>query len=498
MDQEKLAALIVRSWTKPKTKSEVLPYRKAITELLALCHDSPSMFNSLVLGRSPFWSRQNEMSDLVMNNQISIICSGNAIGKTYWIAGLCFWYLLTNPDSLVITTSPTYNQLNNSLWKNIRDTFENSRVPLGGEIVKSPNLAYRLGSSWEMIGLTSTSTEKLSGIRSKTGKTLICVDEGSGLSDEIADAINSISADKIVMIGNPLRAEGYFYDLWNKAQKGEPGFGSLKVTSLESPDIDEEQSTRGMACQSWLRNNRVIYGDKSAYWVSHILAEFPDSVAETLIPRSWLDLCEAASHVPGGRKRMGVDLALGVGGDYSTIIIRDDNGIILLERSNTWKLEDTARKVDQLMRQYNIESKYVIFDSNGPGNDFGNRLLAYGIRGVKEFVGSRNSGSSASRYKNDRTAAAFAMRRRLDPDRLLGVPLKDEDPQKPNQFYISGEHLRILRPQLQALLLKNADENKVALIPKSEVQEKLNESPDASDALAMSFFYTDNYLERSK
>ncbi|MHC5536653.1 hypothetical protein ACYOEI_00080 [Singulisphaera rosea] len=442
------------------------------------------------------------MSRLVVDNDVAVVCSGNALGKSYFISSLFLWYIYSRPYSVVVSTSPVFSQLTGVLWENIRSAYKNSRIPLGGAICgpkASPQLLH-VADGWYGIGIATTSTEKISGYRSSKGKTLVLVDEASALTSEIAEGLFSLNAEKQVYIGNPLRSDGVFLDLWNKAQRGEKGFGSLKVSSLESPDIDLWQSPRGLACQSWLSTNRSMWGEGTAWWQSHVLGEFPSANSETLIPRTWLDLCEV-DHYPrkpgNGTVRLAVDLSGGKGGDNSVILVRDDNGILDIRYSKTWDFEQAASEVARAQEQWAVRSSDIAFDQGGLGHDFANRLLRYGIAGCQEYVGSKSgSGPSGKRFANLRTFAAHKMSRRLDPNRILGPAPPAEEPGKPaleppklTQFRIGRDHLALLRNQLQSLSLKNDIGERVRLEAKDETKKRLGCSPDFADAMIISYAF---------
>src|SRR4051812_14559185 len=113
----------------------VTPTQKAkLAQLLKRTQTDPALFNSAVLGRSPFWAKQLEMCRLVQNHKVTVIVSGNATGKSFWLSSLILWYLYSHRGSKVVTTAPSHVSLSTILWENIRTAFYNARIPLGGKI----------------------------------------------------------------------------------------------------------------------------------------------------------------------------------------------------------------------------------------------------------------------------------------------------------------------------------------------------------------------------
>ena len=140
----------------PPTKSDRL---KA---LLARCHDNPSLFNTTVLGSAPFWWRQEEMARMVVRYHTTVFPEGNATGKTWWDARLVLWWLCTRHNSLVVTTAPTHDHLDSSLWKNLRLVEARTLIPLGMRLNVNP-LRAKLREGWMALGIATTRTERISG-----------------------------------------------------------------------------------------------------------------------------------------------------------------------------------------------------------------------------------------------------------------------------------------------------------------------------------------------
>ena len=71
------------------------------------------------------------------------------------------------------------------------------------------------GNGWQALGFSTTSIERASGQHNE--HLLVVVDEASGVEEEIWDAIESLGYERLVAIGNPIRAEGRFVDLIRQA-----------------------------------------------------------------------------------------------------------------------------------------------------------------------------------------------------------------------------------------------------------------------------------------
>ena len=173
----------------PKTASTTA----SLASLFADCVDDPDLFNRAWLDRPHYYSRQVEMCRSVVDYRTTVVYSGNAIGKDYWIGGLVPWWLYTRPDTLVIVTGPTQTVLGSVTWKEIRRAMKglSCRVKprITGGIKASPAMV-EIKPGWHALGYCTTSVERASGQHAKD--LLVIVEEASGVEDEIWDAMESL------------------------------------------------------------------------------------------------------------------------------------------------------------------------------------------------------------------------------------------------------------------------------------------------------------------
>ncbi|WP_435016693.1 terminase large subunit domain-containing protein [Tundrisphaera sp. TA3] len=444
------------------------------------------------------------MCKLVADHDTSLIVSGNSLGKSFWIAGIVLWYLFTRPNSIILTSAPTQTSLSSVFWRYIRDAFNNSMHPLGGKITASPYEMLKLDENWLALGISTTKTEKLSGFHGKS--VMACLDEASGISSEVWSAIDSLAADRIIAVGNPLRCDNQFYQLVQKAQMPGSMMGFMRISSMESPDINKWNSETGLASQKWLATNREKYGEASLWWLSHVLAEFPEESSASLFRKEWLDACVNAEHIPSGFTRIAVDYAEGGGkGDEAVIGVRDDGGLYELEGSNQWKPEELSRRVAAYARQYKVDPSRISWDAGGTGSSFGEFLQGQGLTGCRAYKGSFGASRDAV-GTNYRTCAAWALARRLDPSRekLEEVPVLErtgprilwtnQQPQlrrtKDATFAIPEHLMQKLRHELQSLRYEQTATDKIHLENAEDYRDRLGRSPNYSDCLIQSFYWS--------
>jgi hypothetical protein len=452
---------------------------------LTKSYNDPGYFHSVVLGRPNFWAKQLEICRLVVNHKTTAIVSGNAVGKTFCTASLILWYLFTRPDSIVISTAPTANQLREVLWSQIRHAYFNSRFPLGGRIVGSPLDKLEIDDRWFAIGISTTKTEKMSGFHCRN--LFVIADEASGVESEIFSAVASLSYDKLLLIGNPLRNDGFFADTCQRAQKLENNIGYLHVSSLESPHIHQERSSCGLADANFLREMEVIYGTNSSWWSAHILGKFNDSNDDVLIPNSWFHRL-AEKHVPAGMKRISCDYSEGTGNDFSVVMCRDDNGIYEMKKSRTWSPATLANVIKDMANRYDVLPSKIAWDATASGSDFSARLLAAGLVGCRPYKGAMG-GPATSVGNNLRANSGWAMRRRLDPTRKVGFGSGKAMVEQP-PFFIPPAILAELKPELIAITYALLPNGKITLNDKQQMHKILQHSPDLADCFLISWAYS--------
>src|SRR5690606_2827685 len=104
-------------------------------------------------------------------------------GKTKVAAWIALWFLYTHLNSKVITTAPTWHQVENLLWREIHAAHANSRISLGGKVLQTQ---IELGKQWFALGLSTDKPERFQGFHAED--ILLIVDEASGVDQQIFDA----------------------------------------------------------------------------------------------------------------------------------------------------------------------------------------------------------------------------------------------------------------------------------------------------------------------
>lgn len=457
---------------------------------MARCYHDPDLFNTAVLGRSPYWSRQREIARSIAEYRITVAYTGNALGKDYLFGGIIPWWNYTRPNSLVIVTGPSQTSLGTITWKELRKAVKGSRVPLVAKVsegVKASPQFLKIAPGWGALGYSTTNVERASG--QHNANLLVGIMEASGVEDETWDAVDSLKYKRLFAYGNPIRAEGRFVDLIRQAEKdrkdGVPrhlAVNAIQVASTESPHAEMEESEWGLADRTWLEDCARRYGVDSPWYRSHVLAILPTLANEQLIPVEDLDRCitdgtKAAAEALraeglGGRARMSCDVGEGCGNARTVVIVRDELGVLEVSASRYLNPSNAAETMGRLGDKWQVRDSDMSFDGAGQtGKRLGNALSGRGMGRARAYFGS---GSGGRRCTNLRTACALAFARRLDPRHHTGGPWRP--------FHIPpGEHWQSMREELLALRYELAGD-KSKLEDKDDLMDRLGRSPDYADA----------------
>lgn len=439
-----------------------------------------------------------------------ILSSGNMLGKSVFTSQYVIpWFALTHPGSITVITATSQSNIAEITWPGLRRALEGYTSPQG--VLHKPIIpidakftsgsaspaTVTLPNGSRIIGLSTTSTERLSGLHAPD---LLCVvEEASGVADEIWNAIDGLGVSNLLVVGNPLRQDTGFHRLFKQGQMdakaGIPphqAIKSIQIPSTSSPHIHLERSPWGIADATWLETQRRTRGEHSLFWMSHVLAEFPEVNSETLIPQEHLAratseesgrfAAEMRKRGRGGKIRIACDVGEGRNAARSVVLVLDDVGFIELIASKTMGVGDTASQIATLAAKYQVGNDYISFDAAGlSGPRMKAALQSRGIQAV-EYMGGHSTSGWGKQYTNMRTAAAASFARRLDPSAFLPGLEKD------TRFHIPvcpeiGEILEELG-ELRGMLKGD----KYGLEDKHDMAARIHRSPDYADCITQGFW----------
>ena len=174
----------------------------------------PVWFAERFFGVRP-WSKQREVLRLLRDHDLVAVRSCNGSGKTFTAALATLWWLVAHQDeATVITTAPSERQVKELLWREIRKLHGRNPEWLGGKLTST---RLELSERRFAYGFSTDTAGRFQGFHSEN--ILVIVDEAAEMREHIFDAIfGSLTSEnaKMLMIGNPSRLAGTFYDAFHK------------------------------------------------------------------------------------------------------------------------------------------------------------------------------------------------------------------------------------------------------------------------------------------
>lgn len=445
--------------------------------------DDPAWWVREVLGHE-LWPGQVRILESVRDNRETTVKSCHGAGKSFNAAATALWWLYSHPHSTVITTAPTDRQVKGILWKEIRLGHQRARRPLGGELLKQE---LKIADDWWAWGFTAPDydPDRFQGFHSIY--TLVIVDEASGVSDDIYDAIDGVlTADesRLLMIGNPTNPSGRFA----KAFKT-PGIAKVSISAFDTPNfttfgITESDIIAGtwqekitgplprpyLVTPRWVADRYQRWGPGSAMYVAKVKAQFPAAGTDTLIPLHWIEAAVARTLPPSAPSELGVDVAR-YGSDETVVMHRAGpvvRTVLVMPMSDTMEV---AGRVIQLRRE--LGARVAKVDAVGLGAGVFDRIAELD-REAKRYdaVEEMQSGARAEdpeRFANTRAEWYWGLRKRFEEG---DIDLEDDE---------------VLVQQLADLKYKVNSRGQTIIESKEDMKRRGLSSPDRADTLMLTF-----------
>lgn len=357
------------------------------------------------------WSKQREILKALRKHKRVAVRSCHGVGKTATAATAVLDFMTEGPCR-VITTAPTWSQVEQLLWREI--AVRHSKIPGGkdafGKIFKS---SLEVRSDWFAMGLSTDKPERFQGHHSP--RMMLVVDEASGIDEAIYEASEGfLTAEeaRVLLIGNPTRPTGTFY----KAFQKDSGWYPVHMSAFDAPCFTGErvskEAQRALITEEWVQDAKQQWGEDSAAYKIRVLGEFCETTGRQFF--NFLDNIASTQPkkrgfvrgmpVPGGRiefyedskggmrmwetpqagvrylifadvagsvsfdeyERRESRIGTGAGSDYSVAeVLRLDNGEQVAEIRYRADVDEFADDLARLGRLYN--DAMLAVERNGPG-----------------------------------------------------------------------------------------------------------------------------------
>ncbi len=244
-----------------------LPVAKSKKAILQRYQKRPDYFFTEQLDVKPenLWDRMVEIMYSVRDHRKTSVHAGHGVSKSYTAARIALWFLYCFPPATVITSASSFHQLKNVLWREIRDGWDNARVPMGGDFTTLKiDMQPEHGMKWFMIGVSTKpdtvtrEATKFQGFHNEN--ILVIFDEAAGIHTKIWDAAESLMTDenpRWLAIGNPTSVWGEFVNL-------DKSWHQIRIASTDTPNFKKGKVViPGLAGREFERAYREKYGKDS-------------------------------------------------------------------------------------------------------------------------------------------------------------------------------------------------------------------------------------------
>lgn len=440
---------------------------------------------------------QIDILNSVRDYPMTSVRSGHGIGKTAVESWVLIWFLITRPFPKIPCTAPTQHQLFDILWAEASKWLRCNPV-LQKEITWTQEKIYLNGykEEWFAVPRTATNPDALQGFHSD--HLLFILDEASGISDKtfepVLGALTGPDA-KLLMMGNPTRLAGFFFDSHHKSRES---YNAMHIDGRSSARVEKD----------FIKKIVDMFGEDSDVFRVRVAGQFPKSQPDSFISMEWAEAAsEQVVESPGIRLDLGIDVAR-YGDDSSVIYPVFD--LVSSDTPEIYHHNDTmglAGNVIVLLKQYAAEHRetvsfYVKVDCDGLGVGVYDRLKEQEDEILEQMKIIRGTAAG-----NEGEMESNANEMTLDIVEChfggAGGPLEEGDPIEFENStglmwgtvrkLLKEKTLSIWKDEKLITQLSNRkyrvnSRGKIELEKKEEMKKRGLSSPDIADALALALY----------
>lgn len=457
---------------------------QAKTKVVQRLYNDPVYFIEKAIG-SPLWAIQQDIVRAVEDSPKVTVKSCHGSGKTYVAARVVHRFLQKNRSSIVVTTAPTFQQVRDALWKEIKSAYNNSRIYLPGEML---DVRYKIADDWYAIGRATDQPSNFQGYHAKS--ILVVVDEADGVNREIYEAIEGIISSgnsRLLLIGNPVDPTSYFAHSHSLET-----FTKLTISCFDTPNFapfqnieqlmnaTEEERKRAVVMPQliqpqWAYERAMEWGIESPLFQSRVLGKFPQSSEDSLIALHLIERAikdwGAGVSGSGEEEVIGLDVAR-FGSDRTAFVYRKGNKVQeIVSHIKEDTMQTAGRAIDWLRR---YPAAKINIDEIGVGGGVVDRLketeYADRVYGINVAEKAPEDYDNTIRFVNLRAKIHWDLRTRFMSNDIL-LP-----------------EIGTIISDLTNIKYKYRSDGAILIESKEEIKKRIGRSPDLADALGLAFY----------
>ena len=297
------------------------------------------------------WSKQREIADALIKHKKVAVKSCHGSGKSFTASVVIAWWVDTRYDfdAIVVSTAPTYEQVNKILWEYLRSIHANHELP--GKITQDDEWKAAGG---RVVGFgrkpSDTNQHGFQGIHRRQG-VLGVLDEAGGIAESIWTGVEAITTgihDRILAIANP---DDPNTELGRIFANEDNGWHKITISAFSTPNFTGEylpEDAKGaLISKDWVEDKKKSWGEDSARYQSKVLGEFPGQGVNTLFNQKTLAKALNTTLTPftETKPKLGCDIAR-YGDDYTAVYSMHD-GVLRLE--DKWSKTDTVETAEKIV-----------------------------------------------------------------------------------------------------------------------------------------------------
>ncbi len=436
-----------------------LTAQQRLGALLLRYRNDPIAFVVEVIGVTPTDQQKELILSACRPRARTAVKSCTASGKTAVLAWLTFYFLICFPDCKMLVTAPTANQLHRVFRSEVAKWLAKMKPPFNDFFeIMSDKVFIKGKKDTQFCGLVTGSPEnKESFAGLHADKVVVLVDEASALPSEIFDTLlGTLSKGEchFVLVSNPVRASGSFYQLF---QKDDKTWDRLTFDSYGSPNVDND----------WIEEVIEYYGSDSDFVKMRIHGEFPVLSNSQFIASDIISTAQSNNLHPREYQNfprfLGADPAR-FGDDSSVIVDRQGPKVHGVYQYKGLDTVEFAYKIVELWKLNQYQA--VMVDGIGLGAGVVDNLKRFNLNVIEVTVNSKSSDPKT--YSNLRAQVYGRLKDWLDG---ADIPADDKE----------------LSEDLAAINYFFNNKLQVVLEAKREMKKRTKRSPDRADALSLTF-----------
>ena len=366
------------------------------------------------------WEKQKLIGRLSEEGHRYInVYTGHGIGKTFLSGCLtCYWLAKYGNGTRVITSAPTFRQVEQLLWKEINKLWRRSEILMS--MGKPLTTKLELDIDWFASGFSTDDPNKFQGIH--CAHLFFIIDEANGFPSKIYEAIDSCMTGEncqCVSIGNPVVPVGRFYEDRNKEE-----VKKVVISSREHPNVVTGRNLiPGAVTRTWVKTFEARYKSSPEIIASRIDALFPETGANAVFTRKLFEQAKKVVTKTTAPCVFGLDVAR-YGENLSVLTGFQGQKFLGQWYWGKSSITTTVSKTLDVLSSYN--GVMIVVDDDGVGGGVtdllaDNNMLIYPFRSGGKYddrLENENSSINPPKFGNNITAAYYLTKESMEAEIL--------------------------------------------------------------------------------